>query len=60
MGKDRPPREGPPYLFIERPRCPNCGSLKLRTYRTSRHGDDSLTRHAACADCGQKVLIVLE
>ncbi len=48
------------YVFIERARCPFCDSLRLRTYRTSRHGDESVTRHTECRDCGQKFFVILE
>lgn len=48
------------YVFIERARCPSCGSARLRTYRTSRHGDESVTRHTECRDCGQKFFVILE
>ena len=53
-------RERPRYVFARLPRCPACNSTKLRAYRTSRHGDDSLTRHSKCLACGQRLLIVLE
>lgn len=48
------------YVFIERAKCPACGSVRLRTYRTSRHGDDSVTRHTECRDCGEKFFVILE
>jgi hypothetical protein len=48
------------YVFIERPRCPLCSSLRLKTDRTERHGDESVTRHTHCRDCGAKFFVVVE
>ena len=50
----------PRYVFHRRPRCPVCGGSRLLAYRTSRHGDETITRHTRCADCGQRVYLVLE
>jgi len=55
-----PSRERPYVVYFERPRCPVCHSSRLRAHRTSRHGDESLTRHSVCQDCGQRVHIVVE
>jgi DNA-directed RNA polymerase subunit M/transcription elongation factor TFIIS len=48
------------YVFVERPRCPICNSAKLRTVRTERHGDESVTRHTRCCDCRAKFFVVVE
>ena len=48
------------YVFVERARCPRCGSLKLKTTRTERHGDESVTRHTVCRECGAKFYVVVE
>jgi hypothetical protein len=55
-----PQKDRPEYVFVERPRCPTCNGTRLLTYRTTRNGDDTLTRHAKCADCGQRVYVVVE
>jgi hypothetical protein len=56
----KPPRERPQYVFCERPRCPCCGSIRLETYRTSRHGDEAVTRHTRCRDCRERFFVILE
>ncbi len=47
------------YVHYYRPRCV-CGSVKLRSYRTTQNGDGSLTRHSRCRDCGAKLIVVAE
>jgi DNA-directed RNA polymerase subunit M/transcription elongation factor TFIIS len=53
-------REAPRYVYTQRPRCPECGSVRLLTYATKKNGDSSLTRYAKCAECGAKVVLVVE
>jgi len=48
------------YVHYRRPRCPTCGSCRLRSYHTVRNGDDSLTRYSRCLDCGQRLFVVAE
>jgi ferredoxin-like protein FixX len=53
----RPPAA---YVFIERARCPECGSCNLRTYHSAPQGDGSVLRHTACRECGTKFRVVAE
>lgn len=54
-------RPSPPTIvFIERARCPGCGSANLRTYRSTDQGDGSVLRHCVCRDCGERVRVVVE
>ena len=48
------------YVHTVRPRCPACGSTKLRSYHTAQNGDGSVTRHSRCLDCGARLLVVAE
>jgi hypothetical protein len=48
------------YVFVARPRCPACNSLKVTSYRTLKNGDGSLTRYAKCRDCRWKFLVVVD
>ena len=54
------------YLTLVRPRCPGCNSPRLLAYKSTRNGvgddadDDSLTRYSKCADCGHRVVVVVE
>ena len=36
------PDERGRYVFCERPRCPECGDVRLRSYRSIDQGDGSL------------------
>jgi len=47
------------YIFVERPKCPACRSVRLRCYASRRQGDSSLTRYSRCLDCGTKIIMVL-
>jgi len=53
-------RKRPRYLYVQRPRCPECGGVKLLAYRTSQNGDGSLTRYARCGDCHTRLILILE
>ncbi len=53
-------RKGPRYVYVQRPRCPDCGGVKLLAYRTSKNGDGSLTRYVRCADCQARVILIVE
>ncbi len=58
--RPKPPRDRPRYIRFQKPRCPVCDSTRLHAYRTCQNGDGSKTRYAKCADCGQRLLIVVE
>ena len=51
-----------PMIFIQRERCPACGSLatpiRVRTMPTE--SDDSFVRRNICANCSRRFLTVLE
>jgi len=42
-------------LFVRVPRCPSCGSHRLLSYRSTKHGEVKRVRYAQCEQCGQKV-----
>jgi DNA-directed RNA polymerase subunit RPC12/RpoP len=49
------------YVFIERPRCPACGSTELQTVRSkSDKTDGSTSRRTACKECGHKFFVIVE
>ena len=48
------------YTYGTRPRCPACGSLRLRSNGTRKNGDGSVTRYGWCQACFQELFIVLE
>jgi len=47
------------YVFVDRPRCPECQSVNLKPYRTTTDGE-TISRHEACQTCGTKFILVLE
>ena len=47
-------------VVCERPRCPQCGSVRIRTRRTIRQGDDSTLRYVRCMKCSKSFKVVLE
>lgn len=57
---ERPRRDPRPYVFVERPKCPRCGSPDLRTYGTRKGGDGTISRYAQCRACLVKLVVVLE
>ena len=52
-------RPEPQYVFLERPRCPECGGTDLKTLRSIRT-DDAQRRTTVCRDCGTRFFIVVE
>ena len=49
------------YVYVERPRCPACGSDNLRTQKTRpKETDKSVTRETVCRDCRWHFLVVVE
>ena len=57
----RASQHDPPVLiFVERPRCPECGSVRLLARKTLDGGDGTITRRCRCDGCGARVDLVLE
>lgn len=56
----RPRNLDKPLVFIERPRCPTCGSADLQTRRTTQNGDASLSRDTLCRECKLHFVVVVE
>lgn len=56
----RRPRGDRHYLFCEKPRCPECGSDRLKTDRSTDQGDGTRLRLAHCRVCGASLAIVIE
>jgi len=48
------------YVFIDRPRCPQCYSDSLKTKHSEGQGDGSVKRDTECRDCGWQFFVVLE
>lgn len=53
-------RKQPRYVFVLLPRCPACGGVKHRPYRTTDQGDSTKMQHAVCKTCGEKFRIIFE
>jgi len=54
------PPDTRPVLHAIRPRCPRCGSARLRAYKSIDVGGDTIVRYVACRGCGGKALLILE
>jgi hypothetical protein len=59
-GDDRLSRPDRLIVFIERPRCPWCGSLNLQTQRSLRQRDGSRKRITVCRDCATNFDVIVE
>ena len=44
----------------QRPRCPHCGSEKIRTRRSINQGDGSMFRYTTCKNCEENFAVVAE
>ena len=48
------------YVYIERARCPACGSADLQTIRSKDQGDGTVARRTQCRQCFHKFVVVVE
>jgi hypothetical protein len=53
-------REAPQYVYFRRPRCPNCGGVRLMAYATKAGGDGSTARYCKCDGCNARLILVVE
>ena len=54
-------RDPPQYVYVQRPRCPQCGQVEsLLAYRTADNADGSKTRYVRCRSCEARVVLILE
>ncbi len=47
------------YVYATLPRCPACGGVKLKSYRSIDQGDGSRMKWTRC-ECGEKFIVILE
>jgi len=62
-GPNRMKRQCLTTITVERPRCPRCGGVRLRKYRSIRdQGDGSALWWVRCeeASCGHRFRVLLE
>jgi hypothetical protein len=48
------------YVFVDRPACPACGSVKLKTIRSKTRDDGSVTRTTRCQECDHRFFVILD
>lgn len=48
------------YVFIEKARCPACGSAALQTIRSKDQGDGTTERRTQCRVCFHRFFVVVE
>ena len=49
------------YVFVTRPRCPECNSAELRAYKTIKSEDGLVvTRYTLCLKCRHRFLTISE
>jgi transposase-like protein len=48
------------YVFVEKVRCPRCGSDELKTTRSVNQGDGSTQRTTNCRSCGHHFFVIEE
>ena len=48
------------YVFVERTRCPACGSSDLQTIRSKDQGDGTVERRTQCRSCFHRFFVVVE
>jgi DNA-directed RNA polymerase subunit M/transcription elongation factor TFIIS len=54
------PRDELPIVSVERPRCPYCGKLEIKTTRSTYcKADDSSTRTTVCLKCGKRFIVIV-
>jgi hypothetical protein len=48
------------YIRQTLPRCPICGSARLRANRSEKWPSGTRIKHSRCLDCGKKVRVIVE
>lgn len=48
------------YVFVEKPRCPRCGSDQLKTTRSDDQGDGTTSKTTNCRECGHHFFVIVE
>jgi len=58
----RPKRDELPIVSVQRPRCPYCGSVKVRPVRSTTDSDGVVTRDTHCQEqsCRQRFFVIVE
>ncbi len=56
----RDPAERLRYVYVERPRCPRCGTADLKITRSRTQDDGSVCRTANCRNCDWHFFIIEE
>ncbi len=56
--RDADPAERLRFCFVDKPRCPRCGSARLKTLRSMPAEDESRTQRKLCEDCGWRFFVV--
>jgi len=51
---------GPEYVHWKRPRCPSCGSTKLKTRRSKKQPSGAVWRSTVCLTCGVRFILIVE
>ena len=54
------PRERLPIVNVKVPRCGNCGSDHLVSFRSEANGDGTRTKYVACQLCGHRFKQIVE
>jgi hypothetical protein len=49
----------PVYIYYRRPRCPDCNSVRLKSYSSKDNGDGSRMKYSRCLDCGRRRLKIV-
>lgn len=52
--------DGTRYIFVVRPRCPVCESPDLKTLRSAKSLDGSVSRRTVCVGCGHRFFVIVE
>ncbi|MFZ1935326.1 MAG: hypothetical protein WCB27_02660 [Thermoguttaceae bacterium] len=47
-------------ILVKWPRCPACGSIHLKSYRTMKLGGESIMRYSRCTKCQVRIVITLQ
>jgi transcription elongation factor Elf1 len=48
-----------PTVYVKRPRCPHCNSLRLHPYKTLQRSTGATWRYVLCRGCGRRGIVVL-
>ena len=48
------------YVYVTRPRCPQCQGILLKVYKSRSDPDGPLVRYTRCRECDHRFVVIVD